>query len=47
MTGWNDCAGSSWRSPPETVCAEVMGEMVGSEPARDDIALLIIRHRPD
>ena len=32
---------------PETVCAEVMGEMVGREPARDDIALLIIRRRPD
>jgi hypothetical protein len=25
----------------------VMGELVGSEPARDDIALLIIRRRPD
>jgi len=33
--------------PPETLCAAVMGEMVGSEPARDDIALLIIRCRPD
>ena len=33
--------------PPEAVCAEVMGELVGSEPARDDIALLIIRRRPD
>ena len=33
--------------PPETACAEVMGEMVGGEPARDDIALLIIRRRPD
>ena len=33
--------------PPEVVCAEVMGELVGSEPARDDIALLIIRRRPD
>ena len=32
--------------PPEAVCAEVMGELVGSEPARDDIALLIIRRRP-
>jgi sigma-B regulation protein RsbU (phosphoserine phosphatase) len=33
--------------PPETLCAAVMAEMVGSEPARDDIALLIIRCRPD
>jgi serine phosphatase RsbU (regulator of sigma subunit) len=33
--------------PPEAVCAEVMGELVGSEPARDDIALLVIRRRPD
>jgi serine phosphatase RsbU (regulator of sigma subunit) len=33
--------------PPETLCAEVMGELVGSEPARDDIALLIMRRRPD
>jgi serine phosphatase RsbU (regulator of sigma subunit) len=33
--------------PPEVVCAEVMGELVGSESARDDIALLIIRRRPD
>jgi serine phosphatase RsbU (regulator of sigma subunit) len=33
--------------PPEAVCAEVMGGLVGSEPARDDIALLIVRRRPD
>ena len=33
--------------PPETLCAAVMGELVGSEPARDDIALLIIRCRAD
>jgi anti-anti-sigma factor len=32
---------------PEAACAEVMGAMVGSEPARDDIALLIIRRQPD
>ncbi len=30
---------------PEAVCAEVMGELVGSEPARDDIALLAIRRQ--
>jgi serine phosphatase RsbU (regulator of sigma subunit) len=28
---------------PEAACAAVMGAMVGSEPVRDDIALLIIR----
>ena len=28
---------------PEAACATVMGAMVGSEPARDDIALLMIR----
>jgi len=32
---------------PETMCAEVMRELVGSEPVRDDIALLIMRRRPD
>jgi serine phosphatase RsbU (regulator of sigma subunit) len=31
--------------PPETVCAEVMGALVGNEPARDDIALLAIRRQ--
>ena len=29
--------------PPEAACAAVMGAMVGSEPARDDIALLMFR----
>jgi len=31
---------------PETVCATVMGAMVGSEPAIDDIALLVFRRKP-
>jgi sigma-B regulation protein RsbU (phosphoserine phosphatase) len=31
--------------PPEMACAAVMGALVGSEPARDDIALLIIRRQ--
>jgi sigma-B regulation protein RsbU (phosphoserine phosphatase) len=31
--------------PPEAVCADVMGELVGSEAARDDIALLAIRRQ--
>jgi serine phosphatase RsbU (regulator of sigma subunit) len=30
---------------PEAVCAAVMGDLVGSEPARDDIALLAIRRQ--
>jgi phosphoserine phosphatase RsbU/P len=29
--------------PAEAACATVMGAMVGSEPARDDIALLMVR----
>jgi putative methionine-R-sulfoxide reductase with GAF domain len=30
-------------APPEQVCASVMGALVGSAPARDDIALLTLR----
>jgi serine phosphatase RsbU (regulator of sigma subunit) len=30
-------------APPESVCASVMGALVGSEPSGDDIALLILR----
>ena len=33
--------------PPEVVCAEVMGAASRQRAARDDIALLIIRRRPD
>jgi serine phosphatase RsbU (regulator of sigma subunit) len=32
--------------PPEDVCAAVMAAMVGAEPARDDIALLVLRREP-
>jgi serine phosphatase RsbU (regulator of sigma subunit) len=32
---------------PETTCAAVMGALVGNEPARDDIALLMIRRQSD
>jgi phosphoserine phosphatase RsbU/P len=32
--------------PPETGCAVVMAALVGSEVARDDIALLMVRRRP-
>jgi sigma-B regulation protein RsbU (phosphoserine phosphatase) len=32
---------------PEGACAEVMRALVGDEPARDDIALLMVRCRPD
>ena len=32
--------------PPETVCASVMGAMIGSVPALDDVALLVLRRQP-
>jgi phosphoserine phosphatase RsbU/P len=32
--------------PPEAACATVMAALVGAEPARDDIALLIFRRQP-
>jgi sigma-B regulation protein RsbU (phosphoserine phosphatase) len=39
------CQGVTAESP-ESVCATVMGTMVGSEPALDDIALLVFRRLP-
>jgi serine phosphatase RsbU (regulator of sigma subunit) len=33
--------------PPEAACAAVMGALVGSEPARDDIAMLMIRRHAE
>jgi sigma-B regulation protein RsbU (phosphoserine phosphatase) len=32
--------------PPDAACASVMRALVGSEPARDDIALLMLRRQP-
>ena len=32
---------------PEAACAAVMRALVGSEPARDDIALLMVRRQAD
>jgi sigma-B regulation protein RsbU (phosphoserine phosphatase) len=32
--------------PPETACAAVMAALVGSQPAYDDIALLMLRRQP-
>ena len=32
--------------PPDAACASVMAAMVGTEPARDDIALLMLRRDP-
>jgi phosphoserine phosphatase RsbU/P len=32
--------------PPEVACADVMRAMVGHEPTRDDIALLMFRRLP-
>jgi len=33
--------------PPEVACAAVMGALVGSQPARDDIAMLMIRRHAE
>ena len=33
--------------PPEAACAAVMGALIGSEPARDDVALLMLRRQGD
>jgi serine phosphatase RsbU (regulator of sigma subunit) len=33
--------------PPEAACAAVMGALVGNKPARDDIALLMIRRHAE
>jgi serine phosphatase RsbU (regulator of sigma subunit) len=32
--------------PPEAACAAVMAALVGNEPARDDIAVLMVRRQP-
>jgi sigma-B regulation protein RsbU (phosphoserine phosphatase) len=32
--------------PPEAACASVMAAMVGTEPTRDDIALVVLRREP-
>jgi phosphoserine phosphatase RsbU/P len=39
------CKSATTRSPEEA-CAVVMAELVGNEPVRDDIALLVFRRRP-
>jgi sigma-B regulation protein RsbU (phosphoserine phosphatase) len=33
--------------PAEAACAAVMGALVGNQPARDDIALLMVRRQPE
>ncbi|HEY2305516.1 MAG TPA: GAF domain-containing SpoIIE family protein phosphatase [Streptosporangiaceae bacterium] len=38
--------GAVTAQPPEQVCASVMGALVGSTPARDDIALVALRRMP-
>jgi phosphoserine phosphatase RsbU/P len=38
--------GTLLAEPPDVACSAVMGALVGNEPARDDIALLIIRRQP-
>jgi serine phosphatase RsbU (regulator of sigma subunit) len=37
------CRAVTAQQSPEAACATVMGALIGSEPARDDIALLMIR----
>lgn len=32
--------------PPDAACAAVMAALVGSEPAHDDVALLMFRRQP-
>jgi serine phosphatase RsbU (regulator of sigma subunit) len=32
--------------PPEQVCAAVMTALIGREPVRDDVALLVLRQAP-
>jgi serine phosphatase RsbU (regulator of sigma subunit) len=32
--------------PPEAACATVMNSLIGREPSRDDIALLMFRRQP-
>jgi sigma-B regulation protein RsbU (phosphoserine phosphatase) len=32
--------------PAEAACVAVMGALVGNQPARDDIALLMVRRQP-
>jgi serine phosphatase RsbU (regulator of sigma subunit) len=37
---------AAWAEPPEAACSAVMAALIGSEPARDDIALLMLRRQP-
>jgi hypothetical protein len=31
---------------PDVVCANVMGSLIGAEPVRDDVALVVFRREP-
>ena len=42
MTGWPGCAGAVRPEPAEAAAARVMQALVGADPARDDIALLVL-----
>ena len=33
-------------APPDIVCANVMGALIGAEPVRDDVALVVFRRQP-
>jgi serine phosphatase RsbU (regulator of sigma subunit) len=32
--------------PPDAVCASVMGALIGADPVRDDVALVVLRRQP-
>jgi serine phosphatase RsbU (regulator of sigma subunit) len=41
------CRAVTTQQSPEAACTAVMGALIGSEPARDDIALLMIRRHDE
>ncbi|MEU4769455.1 GAF domain-containing SpoIIE family protein phosphatase [Actinosynnema sp. NPDC023794] len=45
-SGLEQLLGHVFPATAEMVCAEVMASLVGAQPATDDIAVLVTRHRP-
>ncbi|SFN90770.1 PP2C family protein-serine/threonine phosphatase [Actinomadura madurae] len=43
LTGIEKLCGAAYAGPPEQVAAAVMSELIGREPASDDVALLLVR----
>jgi phosphoserine phosphatase RsbU/P len=39
--------GAVHATPPESACAAIMGSLIGSQPSRDDVALLVLRRQPE